>query len=243
MSNSIFENTKYRIIKKINEGVSGIVYLVEFEGKQYALKYLKNANNESVLRFRSETVALARLNHPHLVKIFDVGEVNNMPFLVMEYLEGESLAARLFSNKLPEVSECISITRSVAEALGEIHKNNLVHRDVKPANIILSSSGVKLIDLGLVGDVEQIKAETALVGTPLYCSPEQTKILNRPVNFCSDMYSLGIVLFELLTGKPPFTGSLNDILHQHSSTPVPNLRLLKPGIQESLVVIVEKTFS
>jgi len=237
---NMYENTKYRVIRKISEGVSAHVYLVEKDGKQYALKSLKTSDQSAVIRFRSETSTLARLNHPSLVKIFDVGEENNFPYLVMEYLEGDSLAGKLkASGTMPE-SECLPIIVSLAGALGELHKNNLVHRDIKPANIVLSTAGVKLIDLGLVGDVEQIKRETPLVGTPLYCSPEQTKILRRDVSFYSDLYSLGIVFYEMLTGTPPFTGSLNEILQQHSSTPVPNLRKLKPDLKESVVVIIEK---
>jgi len=243
VSESTFGDTKYKLVKKISEGTSAHVYIVEVDGRQYALKHLKTTDQASILRFRSESATLARLNHPNLVKIFEVGESDGRPFIVMEYLDGNSLEVNLKNQKTLSETEALSFVTSTAGALSELHKNNLVHRDIKPANIVISKIGIKLIDVGLIGDVDQIKSETPLVGTPLYCSPEQTKILNKDVSFSSDLYSLGIVFFEMLTGIPPFTGSLSDILQQHSSTPVPNLRLIKPGIKESVVVIIEKLLS
>src|SRR5579872_1686677 len=103
MDENFFEKTKYRIIRKISEGVTGHVYLVEADGHQYALKALKTSDHGALVRFRAETAALARLNNPHLVKVFDFGEENNKPYLVMEYLEGDNLAAILKKNgTLPE---------------------------------------------------------------------------------------------------------------------------------------------
>lgn len=236
---------KYKVIKKISEGTSGVVYHVEFEENRFALKLLKTSDKDTVDRFRKETSTLARISHENLVKISDIGDFDNRLFLVMEYLDGNTLDEEL--KKVGQLSEEVAIKVCVcsAKALSELHKNNLVHRDIKPANIFLVSDGsVRLIDLGLVGDVEQIKSETALVGTPLFISPEQSRVLKVDVDFRSDLYSLGSTFFCLLAGRTPFVGDLTEILQQHSAKVAPDVRdfnsLIRPSVATILAKLLKK---
>lgn len=234
---------KYRVVKKISEGTSGIVYLVEADGAKFALKYIKVVDAQSRVRFRRESSTLARLNHENLVKIHDVGEFNGTPFMAMDLLGGLSLDKMLKKSpdkKMPE-SECVEMVKSIANALIEVHKNNLVHRDIKSANIFRTDSGAfKLIDFGLIGDIKEIEAETALVGTPFYSSPEQSRILKRAVDARSDLYSLGVTFFELITGRLPFIGSLSEVIQQHASAQVPDVRDFSKNIRPSVSLIVRK---
>ena len=232
---------RYELVRKISDGASGIVYLARRDNQEFALKHLKTTDAAAVVRFRREAATLARINHPNLVKIYDGGELENAPYIVMDYVEGDTLAKVIRANHAGlQESEALRVTKAVAEALAEIHKYNLIHRDVKPANIIVSDKIVKLIDLGLVGDIAEIEKETALVGTPVYCSPEQTRVLKRRVDVRSDLYSLGVTLFECFTGRAPFLGSLTEILNQHSTKVAPSAREFNASLRPSLDLIIKK---
>lgn len=231
---------KYKIISRISEGASGVIYLVEADQKQFALKLMKSADLAAMVRFRRESAALARLHHPNLVRIFNVGEYKEAPYFVMEYIEGESVESAISKTKFSS-EEAVNLMKGVTSALFELHKINLIHRDLKPANILIAKDKIcRLIDFGLVGDVEQIKSETALVGTPMYCSPEQSRTLKRDVDFRSDLYSLGTILFQLLIGRPPFTGTISEILEKHASTVPVDVREIDQGIRPALALITKK---
>lgn len=233
---------RYKVIRTISKGASGVVFLVESEGKQFALKHLKASDEDTVRRFRKESSTLARISHENLVKIFDVGEYKSAPYMIMDYLEGDALSQVLATHPSGlEVQTAVKATIAVAEALAELHKHNLVHRDIKPANILVTSDGaIKLIDFGLVGDVDQIVTERALVGTPVYCSPEQTMVLKRPVDFRSDLYSLGVTFFESVCGQLPFTGSISEILQKHAGTAAPDIRQIKSQTPASIALVLKK---
>jgi len=239
-SNQLKQINEYNVLNRINEGVSAVVYLVEHEGLEFALKLLKSSDGNAIIRFRRESSSLARLNDENLIKIYDVGEYLDSVYLVTEYLSGLTVEQKMDNGALDEET-AVKITSSVAKALHEIHSHNLVHRDVKPANIFFKDTGeVKLIDLGLIGEIEQIKQETAFVGTPIYVSPEQSRVLKRDVDNRSDLYSLGATLFKMLSGKPPFDGTLNEIIQQHSSKVSPRVSTLNPDVRPSLDAIVNK---
>lgn len=232
---------KYKVVSTIGEGASGVVHLVEHAGSKYALKLFKSSDDASRIRFRRESATLVRISHENLVKIFDAGEYQGFPYLVMEYIKGKPLDSALKEQGKLDVEQSLQVTRSVVGALNELNKQNLVHRDVKPANILISENNVvKVIDLGLVGDLEQIKEETEFVGTPIYSSPEKTKILKRPVDFSSDLYSVGVTLFECLTGQAPFNGTLSEILQAHASKVAPDVRDLNPDVPPAVSHIIKK---
>lgn len=235
----------YKIIDQISEGAAGVVYLVEKDQARYALKHLKTSESSSLVRFRRESSTLARMNHENLVRVYDVGEFAGAPYVVMELLEGHTLEKEIAAAKKGlQENIAIKIILSLANAFSEIHKNNLVHRDIKPSNVFITFTGTtKLIDFGLVGDIDEIVDETSMLGTPIYCSPEQSRLLKRPVDIRSDLYSLGVLFFELLTGRTPFLGTLSEILRQHSATPAPNVKELKPEISHAAAQIISKILS
>lgn len=245
MSKKIEQIDQYRVLNLINQGTSGEVYQVDNAGQKFALKLLKKSEGAATLvRFRRESATLARLNSNHLVKIFSLGEYESTPYLVMEYLEGDSIEARIKKDGPVAEDAAFQIVKSVAHGLQELHRHGLVHRDVKPANVLFAKDGtVKLIDLGLVDDLEQVRLEKALVGTPMYCAPEQSKVLKRDVDFRSDLYSLGVIFFEMVTGSPPINGTLSEILQKHASTVPPDVREINSQLSAATGLIIKKLLS
>ncbi len=217
----------YRIRQKIGQGAMGVVY----EGwddrlqRPVAVKALDETNESSAARSRlwREARSLARVNHPHVCQIYDVLEESGVLVLVMELLDGLSLADRLLSRMI-EASEALKIVRQILQALQALHDLGIIHRDLKPSNVFLTRNGVKLLDFGLAhttssllsGGSNQTATEQSIaggiVGTPLYMSPEQASGLR--VGPASDIFSVGSLFYELLTGNRPFEGnSLVDILY------------------------------
>lgn len=235
----------YRIEEVLGSGATSDVYRASRGGEEYAIKVMKLAAGESAgaeLRFRREGAALARLNDPALVKVFEVGDAGSRPYLVMECLTGQSLAALLKDGPLTE-QVVLGIASSIGGALREVHRHQLVHRDVKPENVIVDPSGkAKLIDFGFALDaVETDQDSKAMVGTLLYCAPEQSGMLKRPVDCRADLYSLGAVLFECLCGIPPFrAASVADLMYQHAAVQAPDIRQFAPSISPVVAEIVKK---
>ena len=175
-----------------------------------AIKTLKPnyVNQEKFVdRFRREAQTAANLNHPNIVQIFDWG-IEDEPYFVMEYIEGNTLTSIISSNRTVGLNDILYIGSQVASGLKEAHKHGLVHRDIKPGNIMITPSGkVKVTDFGIVSlqnEESDITKTGAVLGTASYISPEQAQ--GKAVSFESDLYSLGTVLYELITGKPPFSG-------------------------------------
>ncbi|MGH9411117.1 MAG: protein kinase domain-containing protein, partial [Vicinamibacterales bacterium] len=206
----------YRVVSRLGSGGMGEVYLGHDEklDRPVALKLLSSdlrADPVHWHRFHQEVRAASSLNHPHILVVHDVGELDGRPLMVTEYVEGQTLRARLENGCLP-ASETLEIALQIASALAAAHARGLVHRDVKPENVMLRPDGyVKVLDFGLAKPVTGESPETlvttpgVLMGTPRYMSPEQARGL--PVDARSDVWSLGVVLYEMIAGCPPFGGA------------------------------------
>jgi pimeloyl-ACP methyl ester carboxylesterase len=237
----------YRVIERVGEGGMGVVYKAHDTrlGRDVALKFMVRARPldlEQGGRLEREARALAALNHPAILTIYDIGEADGLPFLVLEWMDGGALAVSRMALPMP-ISDFVRIASSVADALGAAHDRGIVHRDVKPGNVLLSRDGrVKLADFGLakVHDPDRDATRTAgAVGTVAYMSPEQA--WGRPVGPASDVFSFGVLSYELLTGKRPFDGDgpgavLNAIMSGHH-TAIAEARL---GLPPDLAAAIER---
>ena len=212
----------------------GVVYRASDTrlNRPVAVKMILDSGNdeESRKRFLREAQAAARVTHPNICRLYDIGEVDGRPFLVMELLEGQSLSER-FGYGPMSLSEALQVTLSILSALSALHKSSIVHRDLKPSNVFLSTQGVKLLDFGLAKPVSTFSGEAQtesgltahglIVGTPRYSSPEQ--VTGKPVDARSDLFAAAAILFEALAGKPAFAGnSALEIYHSvlHETPPV-----------------------
>jgi serine/threonine protein kinase len=209
----------YRIIEKLGGGGMGVVYKAEdlSLGRHIALKFLPDdpaPHRHALERFRQEARAASILNHPNICTIYEIGQQGGRPFLAMEFIDGQTLKDRIARGPLP-VEELLKVSIQVASALGAAHAKGIIHRDIKPSNVMITHHGqVKLLDFGLAKLVESAErpgdAETrtqwtqagAIVGTVSYMSPEQVE--GKPVDARSDIFSFGVVLFEMLTGQRAF---------------------------------------
>jgi non-specific serine/threonine protein kinase len=206
----------YRIVRKLGEGGMGVVYAAHDErlGRPVAIKMIKNAAlGEARSRFWREARAAAGINHPNICQVYEIGEEGDELFIVMELLEGESLAQRIQRAALPP-AEAIQTALGILAGLQSLHAKLLVHRDVKPGNVFLVEHGVKLLDFGLVRPLCVPSAETEgttltqagmIAGTPRYMSPEQ--LSGRKVDPRSDLFAAGAILFEMISGRAAFGGS------------------------------------
>ncbi len=200
---------RYRIESVLGAGGYAVVYLAfdrELE-RMVALKVLRpeRASSDGLARFRREVAVTREMSSPRLARVFDIGSSENAIFLTMELVEGESLKERLRRGLLP-VEESIAVSRGILEGLDALHAGGVVHRDVKPGNVLLGRAGeIKLADFGLARSEVEPQGLThsgAFLGTSEYVAPEQA--LGEPVDARSDLYSLGVVMFEMLTGRLPF---------------------------------------
>ncbi len=211
----------YEVTGTLGEGGMGIVYAARDRrlNRTVALKMVRRggASPDAAERLRREARAAATVNHPNICQLYDIGEEQGELFIAMEYLEGESLATRLARGPLP-LNEAVEITLAALSALEALHHSGLIHRDLKPSNIFLTPHGVKLLDFGLACATNGDGAETRLtspgtvLGTPQYLPPEQ--VLGQPLDARGDLFAAAAVLYEMLTGRPPFSGaSVPEIAH------------------------------
>ncbi|MCS7006178.1 MAG: Stk1 family PASTA domain-containing Ser/Thr kinase [Thermoleophilia bacterium] len=219
---------RYRMLRKLGGGGMADVYLAEDQelGRRVAVKILheRYANDEQfVERFRREARNAAGLSHPNIVSIYDRGKTNGSYFIVMEYVEGKTLKELIRTRGRCPIPVAIAYTRQILSALRYAHRHGVIHRDIKPHNVIVDPEGqLKVTDFGIArAGASQMTEEGAIIGTAQYLSPEQAR--GAPVDQTSDLYSCGVVLYELLTGEVPFSGgSPVEIAMKHlSETPRP----------------------
>jgi eukaryotic-like serine/threonine-protein kinase len=212
---------RYQVTGTLGEGGMGIVYSARDErlNRSVALKMIRREISDPAAaeRLRREARAAATVNHPNICQLYDIDDEEGQLYIAMELLEGESLASRLARGPV-SFSEAVRIELAALSALDALHSHGLMHRDLKPSNIFLTPHGVKLLDFGLACSIEVEATETrltlpgVLLGTPQYLPPEQ--LLGQPVDPRGDLFAAGAVLYEMLTGQPPFTGrSIPQIVH------------------------------
>jgi serine/threonine-protein kinase len=252
----------YRVIAKLGEGGMGAVFLAEHVvlGRKVAVKVLRPegaANQEMLHRFFLEARSTASLQHPALVDVFDYGfHTNESPYIIMEYVEGESLAARIQRmGKLP-IPMVVDVARQIAAGMGMAHLAGLVHRDLKPGNIQLaggrkgqSCDTVKILDFGIAklmspdpitGPLTQM---SAFLGTPMYMAPEQCLGAGN-VDHRSDIYALGCMMYEMACGRPPFVApAVRELIAGHLRGTPPPPRSLRPDIPADLAAIILKALA
>lgn len=203
-------NGRYKVLEAIGSGGMSNVYLAHdmILDRDVAIKVLRyDFNNEEELRrrFKREALSSTSLGHPNIVSIFDVGEDNDLPYLVMEYVPGDTLKEYIIKHSPVEPERAVEIMSQLASALAHAHHNHIVHRDIKPQNVLVDEDGnVKISDFGIAMALSATSytQTNSVLGTVHYLSPEQAR--GGMANKKSDIYSLGIVMYELLTGKLPF---------------------------------------
>ena len=241
---------QFRIRGKLGEGGMGSTYLAE-QLEVERLVAIKVVHREvlgvipdALERFKREARALAHIDHPNVVQLYTVGQTaSGLPFLAMEFVQGETLSAELARGLMP-IARAVEIARQVATALSEVHRRGVIHRDLKPANIMLQARDqdleIKLVDFGIAKTAQgsmTLTATGAFFGTPQYVSPEQARSV--PVDARTDLYSLGLVLYEMLTGAGPFKStSAFSILADHVNTPPEAPSRRRAGVPAELDAIV-----
>ncbi|MDY3552994.1 serine/threonine-protein kinase [Gemmata sp. JC717] len=241
----------FHVLRKIGAGGMGQVYLARQTSlkREVALKLLKNelnANPTALARFQAEAQAVAKLNHPNIVHIHQIGEADGLRYMVLEFVEGRNLRDYMARKGPPDLPVTLSIVRQVALALQKAHDQGIVHRDIKPENILVTRKvEVKVTDFGLsrffTGEEQptHLTQSGVTLGTPLYMSPEQVQ--GQPVDHRSDIYSFGVTCFHLLAGEPPFRGaSAFEVALKHVQEPAPRLSDLRPDLPADLCGMVHK---
>ena len=239
----------YKILGVLGRGGMGVVYKAKQEGlnRLVALKMVlagEHAGAEELARFRLEAEAVAKLQHPNIVQVYEVGEADGRPFLSLEYVSGGSLAQKLHGT--PMLSrEAAQLTQTMAEAMHVAHASGIIHRDLKPANVLLTADGVpKITDFGLAKKLNQESGQTqsgTIMGTPSYMAPEQAAGRIRDLSPATDVYALGAVLYEMLTGRPPFRAAtpFDTAMQVIEREPAPP-RLLNSKVERELEAICLK---
>jgi tRNA A-37 threonylcarbamoyl transferase component Bud32 len=241
---------RYKVLKELGRGAMGVVYLGKDPTIQrfVAIKTLRldedddaDKIREAKARFFREAESTGRLTHPNIVTIYDAGEEQDLGYIAMEVLEGTALKHWSRKPNLLPLDKLIPIVATVADALDYAHQEGVVHRDIKPANIMITKGAtVKVMDFGIAKMASSAKTQTNIVlGTPTYMSPEQ--IAGKKVDGRSDIFSLGVVLFEMLSGRPPFTAdNLSALLFAIAHNPHPSIKVIRPDIPPALQQVLNQ---
>jgi hypothetical protein len=245
---------RYKLEREIGRGAMGIVYLGRDTAinRSVAIKAIPLASEfsdaelvEARSRFFREAETAGRLNHPNIVTIYDVGEERGLAYIAMEYLKGRHLSDYATPNNLLEPRKVLEVIGRTAEALGFAHKQQVVHRDIKPANLMYDASTdvLKITDFGIARLTGAGSTRTGIVlGTPSFMSPEQLE--GRNVTGHSDLFSLGVSLFQLLTGQLPFTAdSMTGLMQQIAEVPHPPLRAFRPDLPECVEILIDRALA
>jgi serine/threonine-protein kinase len=243
---------RYRLDAQVGTGGMSTVYRA-FDTtleRQVAIKIMHReiaSQSDQLERFRREARAVAQLNHQHVVGVIDAGEADadgdgrGTPYIVFEYVQGETLKDRIRRHGRLPVPEAVAYAIEIGRALGEAHERGIVHRDVKPQNVLVDGEGLaKVTDFGIARTLEQegLTADGRVLGTTDYVSPEQA--LGHPVTGQSDLYSLGIVLFEMLTGDVPFQGDNQvAVAMKHVREELPDVQIRRPEVSSALARVVD----
>ncbi|MCA9013328.1 MAG: serine/threonine protein kinase [Planctomycetaceae bacterium] len=253
---------EYELRAELGRGGMGVVYRAFQASLQrtVALKMIPNAAfaaSQDLARLRAEALAAARLNHPNIVPVYEVGEQNSQPWFSMQFIEGTTLSQRLMSGPM-KPRDAVALLIPIVEAIGSAHRAGVLHRDLKPSNILIDSNGTPYVtDFGLAkrvnvdeqslasdttgSDFSSLTLSGAILGTPAWMSPEQAAGQTDSINVATDIYSLGAVLFAMLTGRPPFQAAspLDTVLMVMEQDP-PNIRMLNRAVDSDLEMVVMK---
>ena len=240
----------YEILGELGAGGMGVVYKARHLAlnRIVALKMILSggrATPTQLARFKGEALAVAKLDHPNIVRVYDIGEHEGSPFFAMEYVDGDALDKKL-DRKPMEPPAAAALVESIARAMHYAHRMGVIHRDLKPANIMLTQDGIpKIADFGLAKQLDDDEGGMTRTGvvmcTPNYMAPEQAEGNTKHVDHLADVYAIGATLYELVTGRPPFQGSSAiAIIAQVRSTDPVNPGLLTPGLSKDVETICLK---
>ncbi|MBL8482964.1 MAG: CHASE2 domain-containing protein [Rhodocyclaceae bacterium] len=245
---------RYQVEKELGKGAMGVVYLgrdpkinrvVAIKTMALSQEFDEDELADVKERFFREAETAGRLNHPHIVTIFDAGEEHDLAYIAMEFLKGRDLVPHTKPGATLPMVKVMDIAARVADALAYAHANSVVHRDVKPANIMYEPDNdqVKVTDFGIARITDSSKTKTGMVlGTPSFMSPEQ--LAGRKIDGRSDLFSLGVTLFQLLCGKLPFEGeSMAQLMFKIANEPHPDIRNLKPEVPDCLAAIIDRALA
>jgi serine/threonine-protein kinase len=239
-------NGRYRLEERIAAGGMSTVYraLDETLERQVAVKLMHRevaGDSDHLERFRREARAVAQLSHPQIVSVIDAGEDDGRPYIVLEYVAGETLKHRIRREGQLPIPEAVAYAIEIARGLEAAHDHHIVHRDVKPQNVLIDDEGTaKVTDFGIARTLEEkgLTADGRVLGTTDYVSPEQA--LGQHVTGQSDLYSLGVVLYEMLTGEVPFHGDNQvAVAMKHVREELPDVRVLRPEVSAALAAVVD----
>lgn len=244
---------RYHVDREIGRGAMGAVYAAHdpSNGLRVAIKTLviervdedgdEEASADARARFVREAETARRLQHPDIVTVYEAGETNGLAWIAMELLQGEDLNVHTIAGRLLPVEDVLRIVARISLALAHAHAQGIVHRDVKPANVVvdLASGRVKVTDFGIARVADSMRTRTGMVlGTPLFMAPEQ--MAGERVDGRSDLYAVGVMLFQLLTGRLPFeAASLGALMAQIANEPAPDIRAWRPELPEALADVVQ----